>query len=31
VGSSPAAFVATIKSEIEKWADVVALTGGHEQ
>jgi hypothetical protein len=31
VGSSPAGFAATIKAEIEKWADVVAIAGIHEQ
>jgi tripartite-type tricarboxylate transporter receptor subunit TctC len=31
VGSSPAGFAATIKAEIEKWADVVAIASVHEQ
>ena len=31
VGSSPAGFAATIKAEIEKWADVAAIAGAHEQ
>jgi tripartite-type tricarboxylate transporter receptor subunit TctC len=31
VGSSAAEYVATIKSEIEKWTNVVAITGVHAQ